>query len=259
MKKLLYTFNLRSEEDNREFNSTPDEYIGLYLEQSARTACPWHRALQTLADTRLSVREHYSNIKHKFFAGEIDRATLARGLEPVAATAKVCPAITGVLENSYLVKTPSEIHISIDSSGDFLANSASKRLLNIMAHPAKQYVAEGSELFKDSINLKFELPVLLNSSRVPYVFLQPSYHTPMDWVIPPGAIWGRETLTQQLNVNTFFRIPESGVRDIHIRAGTVLAYIWFPEPLKLEYSNRIQRVDVQQRYLGADKFFYRDK
>lgn len=259
MKTLDYTFNLRNEQDNRELNSTPDQYISLYLEQSARTTCPWHRALNTLADTTSSVRDYYSSVKRRFFAGEIDRSTLARGLEPVTATAKVCPAITGVLENSFLVRAPCEIHISINSNGEFLCNSASTRLLNIMSHPARQFLAEGSNLFKNYINLKFELPILLNSHRVPYVFLQPSYHTDAEWIIPPGAISGAETATQQLNVNTFFEIPESGVRDIHIRAGAVLAYIWFPEPLKLRYSDRIQRIDIQQRYLGADKFFYRDK
>ncbi len=258
MRRLDYRFRTKNPQTTDELNARPDQYIGLFLESTSRKTCAWHTALTTLADTTHSVRDYYRNVKERFFKREIDSNTLSRSLQPVAPTARVCPAINHVLDNSWLVKTPTEIHISIDSSGEFLVNTASTQLINIMSHPARQYHAEGVELFRNRVNLKFELPILLNSHGDSYIFLQPDYHTDAAWRIPAGVIWGRETVSQQLNVNTFWEIPESGQRDYVIKAGTPLCYIWFDQPHRLRWSDRIQTVDVQQRFLGVDKYFYRD-
>lgn len=258
MHKLDYSFRVKNPQDAEELHNNPEQYINLFLEPTSRKTCPWHSSLNTLADTVHSVRDYYRNIKERYFKGQIDSNSLSRSLQPVAPTARVCPAINRVLDNSFLVKTPTEIHISIDSSGRFLVNMASTQLINIMSHPAKQYHAEGVELFRNRLNLKFELPILLNSHGNSYVFLQPDYHTDADWRIPAGVIWGRETASQQLNVNTFWEIPENGQKDYVIKAGTPLCYIWFDQPHELRYNPRIQRMDVQQRFLGVDKYFYRD-
>lgn len=256
--KLGYRYRARVESVTRELESDPSAYIGLFLERGSPASCPWHSALSSFVGFTGSIKSFYASLKDRYFRGEISGDELNRNLGPVRATARSCPAINHVLSNSYIVKCPVETHISISPDGRYVWNSPSTKLMNVSSHPTDQYTSEGSTLFNNRINLKFELPVILNSHKQPYMFLQPSFHLDAEWETVNGAVTNRETLCQQLNVNTFFRIDPTRQRDIVIPVGTPLAYLWFAEMPVLEYDSSIQDGDFLVRYSGAKKFFFKE-
>jgi hypothetical protein len=153
------------------------------------------------------------------------------------ATAKKCPAILEVLTNSYLVVSPADVLITIDRNGNFVSDSPSP-LIDVISHEAEIFHAQcnASGLFNDKMNLKIEIPVYI-SSEVPYIFLEPKYHNKTFYEVSLGAITGKYMKGQPLTINTFVDIPTTD-DPVHyfIKKGEVLAYLWFPETVKLRKS-----------------------
>lgn len=239
MKKIEYCLLQKSEHSD----------ISLYMEKASSSTCPWHNSLSPLLFGIKSIRSWFEEKKELYFNNKIDYETLNDQINLNSyATAKVCPGIKDLLNNSYLIKTPVDIHLSIHEDNSFYWNVPSKSSsgLNISSHSRDQFVS--GDLFKDKLNIKFELPVLLTTNNIPYAFFQPTYHTNADWEVVPGVITGKHTRLQELNVNTLFPIPKSGTEHYMIKAGTVLGYIWLPEKTKMIEAKK------QREHLPVYKF-----
>jgi len=258
MKKLRYVYRCKDNKDTEELNSDPKKYIGLFLQSRGRSGCPWYNSLSTLTRGVTNIKNYYSSIKYRYWNSGMAPGELTDGLRPVESTAKSCPAIQHILDTSIMVMCPVDVHISINKDGDFLWNAASTSLLNITSHPKRQYESDVDNVFRDCVNLKFELPLLLNSNYDTYMFLQPQYHWRAPYNVLNGTVSRAETLCQQLNVNTFWHINPNKQMDYFIPAGTPLAYIWFNNKHKLEYDCSLQQRDFLLKFAGARKFFFKD-
>ena len=153
-------------------------------------------------------------------------------------TAKSCPAINQFLNQSYIVKFPVDIIISIDEHGKIVSTSRRSDLINVQIHDKEQYMSETNDLFDKKVNVKFMLPIRISTNNIPWIFAQPSYHTEQPFQVVPGMVHGKNTKSMELNVNTLFPMPEPGeIHTHHFSAGEVIAYVHFYKKLTPKYVN----------------------
>ena len=151
------------------------------------------------------------------------------------ATAKQCPAINNILTNSYLIKAPTDMIITITKEREFIYNSSSNAY-NIEAHSSDQFHTEKHGLFNNKMNLKFEIPIYIRTDNIPWVFMQPMYHNNMWFDVAAGVIDGKYTKGQPININVLVDIPKGEPVTYEIKAGDVLAYMWLPEKVELKHT-----------------------
>jgi len=255
MKKLKYYFVPHGSDplSIQELNSDPEKYIGLFVTQNTRQKCPWFNGLSKLH----KIKERFRLAKRKLFNNEITLEQCNKELE-VSSSARTCPGIVDLLDQSIIVHCPTDVHISINTNGEYYWNSPSNELINISSHPREQYIAEDNKLFKDKINIKFNLGLRLSTDNdIQWVYLQPQYHYDAPWEVVHGVMKGNHTSTELLNINTFVKINENEQTDLFIPAGTPLCYIWFSEPVKLVHNNGIQKTDFITKFVGEKRFFYK--
>jgi len=256
MNKLRYIYRLEDQAKDQEMNSDPDKYISMFITNTAKTSCPWFKALEGIGN----IKKSFVELKRKFFNNEIDERQAEREIDLSTRhiTARYCPGIANILDQSIVVHCPADLHISIDSNGKFYWNSASNDLIKITTHTQEQFVAENNVLFKDKIVIKFNLPLRVSTDNdIQWLFLQPQYHYDAPWEVVHGVMKGNHTSTELLNINTFVKINENEQTDLFIPAGTPLCYIWFSEPVKLVHNNGIQKTDFITKFVGEKRFFYK--
>ena len=109
-----------------------------------------------------------------------------------------------------------------------------------------------NNIFDGRVVVKFKIPITVRTeNEVPWVFLQPQYHNNMDLQVVNGVVSGENTLQQSLNIITLVTTPREEAFDIIIRKGDVLAYMWFPSPTQLEYSDQ-EFVRTTSRFVGYE-------
>ena len=210
---------------------TEDELISNVLVKATPSSSCWWSALppnvQGISSYLGYLKEVHLNVLKGFNVSRID----------TVATAKKCPAILDVLTNSYLVLAPADVLITVNRNGDFVADSPSV-LIDVVSHNMEEFHTQGNDsgLFNSKMNLKIKLPVFIRSD-VPYIFLEPKYHNKTFYEMPNGAVTGKYMKGQPLFINTVVDIPTTD-EPVHylIKKGEVLAYLWFPETVKLRKS-----------------------
>jgi hypothetical protein len=153
------------------------------------------------------------------------------------STAKFCPGIHHILDNSILVKSPSDIHITVFKGGSWSYIVPDNRFILLSAsHPKEQVTTTKREfnLFEGTSVIKFHLPIHigLSSSKNTYIYLQPQYHSNLPLRVINGVVHGDYTKILPLNIIT--TVEDRGEDyDIIIKKGDVLAYIWGPTKMSL--------------------------
>jgi len=143
----------------------------------------------------------------------------------------------GILNKSYIVKSPCEIHIHIEDGQIQALHKSDPNAVSLDMHPNGQYLAPGSDVLKNKQSLKITLPVSLRT-KLPYIFLNPTYHKDTGLEVIPGVIEGKWVDHVSLIVHTM--VDTSIDRYIHIKPGDPIAYAWFPEKTTLKYNPNIK-------------------
>mgnify|MGYP007107491073 FL=1 len=220
-KYLEYYFS----DDDLNSPEVANEVIGEFISPATpKTSCWWSK-LKTRIDEHKNQFE-YVKQQHKFGNTDIVESS---------ATAKTCPAINNILMNSYLIKSPSDMIITINKDCGFLYNSSNDKI-SISTHPTCQFHTEKNGLFDGKMNLKLALPINIKTDNIPWIFVQPMYHNDMWFDVTPGVIDGKYTKGQPLNINVLVDIPEGEPVTYEIKAGDVLAYMWLPEKVELKHT-----------------------
>lgn len=227
MKKLFYKFIGENEGLSE---SLSKDSIGYFLEKSSPRSSCWWSKLKTSANGIANMFDAYGDGHERIF----------KGLEPNGfpnLTIKKCPAIQNILTNSFLIKSPTDMVITVSSTGDYLIDATNNQL-SITSHPTEQFYTKTNNIFKDKISLKFDYPISLKCNGIPWIFLKPTYHNNIDLEVLNGVINTKLSTGQPLNVNFLVDIPKTGFTRIDIKAGDVLAYLWLPESVSLKYHEQ---------------------
>ena len=87
------------------------------------------------------------------------------------------------------------------------------------------------------MNLKIALQVAIRTPKVPWIFLQPTFHNNPFFDVINAPIEGKYTKSQQLNINVMVDLPKDDKPISYtIRNGDILCYLWFAEDVSLKYT-----------------------
>jgi len=215
-------------------------YKNILVESSRKSSC-WFSKLPIFIGRAHSLAQYFQE-KHLGRAAGI--------------TAKVCPGIHSVLDNSILIKNPTDISISINRSGKYFWEVADDSLVHIEEHPVEQ-VGEGvHSIFKNKLFLKFSFHISIhNKGSDPIVFLQPHFHNyvpymVMNAVVPPkySSNW------MSLNLIVIMDVPtNSDMETVIIKEGTTMAYLWGPNKIRVKEGSRNSAPDRPvNKFIGVN-------
>lgn len=235
-----------------EMNLNPKESLNMFVEKATPSQCPFMKALSTFTFKHQTIKDHLKDEKEKlFYTNHNYRPKIESSL---FKTAKFCTGIRDLLKTTLLIKSPIDIHVSIYNPNDgtpdveviYNTPSVNNHGIHINMHDRPQFFTEGSStLFSDVINIKFELPVLL-SSKLSWLFLQPTYHNDVPWTIVNGIVKQKFT---KLNIVSLMKRPDPGkVEHVYIKADTVLAYMWLPNKANFKYDDKLSSWDIQKNW-----------
>lgn len=229
-----------------------ESYIGDFMEKQSKKSNCWWSKLPAMLNGWKSYEAFYAwfikeHIKHTPEGAPLEIPTVS------LQTAKTCPAIgKGLLDKTYLLKTPVDIQFYIDSQGKVVVQPFSD-LIKVSSHSTQQFHINENNPFERMINFKFELPIIIDTKGLSYMFLQPQFHKQKyPFQVVNGVIEGDYTRRMSLNINTVFKVPEEGEQTFFIRRGTVLSYLWLPEQTKLKHSETMQK-RIQTGWFGNDR------
>ena len=212
------------------------------LEQGSKQNNAWWKDLPVWRDLAKSHLGYFHSLSKEFFNRKISFDSFVE--TDVVATVKICPAIgKGILDKSFLIKSPCDIIFSINTDGEWIYKTPAPELIKVSSHTGLQVESKSSSNnpFIDKEIVKFELPIYIRTNGVPYILLHPQYHKQdFPFEVINGLVEGGYTNGQAMNVNTIIKIPEEHSTYI-LKKGTVLGYMWFPEKLKLTYNPNLKQ------------------
>lgn len=206
-----------------------------FFSPAVKTSC-WFNNMKTKIGN-IDVSEAIKRKHKKIFKNEFVQTDDEYYTGKSYSTVKTCPGVISFFKNTYLLKVPYDIIISINSDGATVTEmSRNDGLLRIDGHGGEQYQTHGKcDLFKDKLSIKFCFGLNVRTNNIPWTFIQPIYHNEQPFTVAPGIIGDKLTNIQNLNLITFFDIPKEGVVHHHFKAGEVLAYMTFNEKVDLKY------------------------
>ena len=253
--KLYYEFkdSTMSEENN---------YISNYLEESRPHSSSWFKGLPLNISEHLvgryipSMSKLISYLHKGCMKGSPEHCS---DLDGGFSTAKTCPGLKNILNNSVLIKSPCDIAITVEDTGLWMYSTPGGGMVEVMeGHPPCQFGAPGNltTLFKNKRVVKFTLPIYLSTDGEPVIMLDPQLHPNRSGLTAvSGVLSYPATRGVPLSVITTFEVPEKGTTlDISIKKGDILAYIWAANPLILEerIGGRFSKwFNVRDRFINS--------
>jgi hypothetical protein len=170
-----------------------------------------------------------------------------------ALTAKTCPAVRSILDNSILVKAPVDLAITIKNDGSYIAQPSTPEFMGVSEHPVAQVEssdAASNKVFEGALILKLALEMSVsNFSGSSLVFMQPTYHTKVPYLVVPGVVPSSYLKTwKRLNIIAIFEIPKEGYVTHLIRKGDILAYLWSEDNLTVVESSEHKGVKIKDSF-----------
>lgn len=222
-----------------------NELINEILQPAVPSSSCWFASLKPFTDNFKNSFDFHSEKQKAFLKGDTDAIMQER-----VTTAKQCPGIIDYLKNSYLIKSPAEIYITVDKEGNYVYRS-SNNLVQISSHDTSQFYSEKNNLFEGKLNLKLRIPVVLSTEGTQWLMQHPIYHSNPDFTVTPGTISDKYTQGEQLNIIVLVDTPKDEPVTYRIGYGDVLAYLWFPHKMELVHDNTInmplrKRIDTSK-------------
>lgn len=232
------------------------EDVHLYLEKSSPNKSSWYKSLKTYTNSNSSnFISHWKSRFKQLVSGEIPQHVFEKEFfenpgQTSNITSKRCPGILGVLNNCYLVKSPVEIVIEIKDNTILQVHVSDSKYMTINGHGSNQFRSANNGLFNTRESVKFMLPVRLRTD-VPYIFIDPFFHNNSGVQVVPGTISKPYNKLMELIVHCL--VDTSVDRDIHIKPGDVIAYMWFPEKVNLKYSEKNMKDRRIKNYFNSTR------
>lgn len=212
-----------------------NKLINTILEPAVASSSCWFSNLKPFVDNYKTTFDFHRSLHLDFFKTGNEEFLDAHRI----ATAKQCPGINQYLKNSFLVKSPAEVIITVNKDGSFVYRS-SNEMIKINNHDVVQFYPEKGNIFEGKINIKINVPVMLRAENSQWLIQTPYYHTQKKWDVTPGVINGNYAKEgEQINVICMFDVPKDEPVTYKIEYGEVLAYLWFPEKMKLVHDDSI--------------------
>ena len=226
--------------------SAEKDYISNYLEESRPNSSSWFKDLHINISKQLvgkyipSTHKLISYLHKGCLKGSPDHCS---ALDESFSTAKTCPGLKNILDNSILIKSPCDIVITIEDTGLWIHSAPGEGMIEVReGHPPSQFGAPDNltTLFQNKKVIKFTIPLSISTEGEPVILLDPQLHpNRSDLTVVSGVLGYPATRGIDLSVITTFEIPEKGeTLDINIKKGDILAYIWAAKPLVLEERRR---------------------
>ena len=226
--KLLYRF----QDESRNTKDIAEELIkGILVKVTPTSSCWWSK-MKARVD---SYKDEHERIKHQQIAflngSNIEPDTSSR------ATVKTCPGILGLFKQTYLIKSPTEIIITINKDGGYYYNISDNSIINIQSHSKEQFYQEDNTFFKDKISIKFLIGLNIKTTDFKYMFTDPTYHNNSGCFVPMGIVNDKYGKNQELNIITLIDVPkDEETRTIIIKEGDVIAYLVTLKDCDIEFS-----------------------
>lgn len=241
MANLYYEFTDQTLEQDKE------SYINDFIEQSWSkvSVCPFKQIPSLVTNSASNIIKLYEKIKTNYFAGLPDEEDKYFTRSP--ATIKTCPGVSTVLRNSVMIKAPCDIHISTQGEQAYSNFSSSALVKEVLIdHGTEQYTTkEGKNLFGNFFDIKIILPIRWSCDKET-IFLHPHFHGPVPWTIVNGAF--SKNYATSMNIIAMFPISDE-IQHYYIKKGTVLAYLWSPEKIKLNSKKKV-RFSFPEKFIG---------
>jgi len=233
MLKKKSKLNYRFIDESRNTKDIAEELIKTILVKAKPTSSCWWSKMKARVD---EYKDNIESIKHQQIQNLSGFNIVPSNGD--GATAKTCPGILGLFKQTILVKSPTEIIITINKSGEYYYNIADPSIITISGHEKSQFYQEDNIFFKDKISLKFEIHVRLKTSDFGYMLTDPTYHNNSGCFIPMGIINEKYGKQQELNLISFIDIPKDKETTIVIKAGDVLAYLIPFKDCDIEFTEK---------------------
>ena len=164
-------------------------------------------------------------------------------------SAKRCPAIISFLSQCLVLKSPCDLSIELKKEGveTFNIYNSNPAIFSVSAHHREQFFNEKAPLFRDYVNVKFAYPFVFKTNGLPCMFLAAQYHKGFrqKFEVLNASNDGTYTNSIAMNLNTFVNKDSP---PLEIKAGDPLAYLWFPEKVKFEFTDKIITTPLTQRF-----------
>ena len=215
------------------------EDISQFLEKASPGKCPWYKGLPVYSSSPAkNYLQHWklwwdAVKKGQVNPEDVDREFVEADNKAGSITGKRCPGIIGILNKSWIVKSPVEAYIHIEDGDIKSVHCSDERFLQVHSHDVSQYRPQGTDLFTTKKSLKLTFPVML-STKIPYVFFSPVFHKETEFEPVPGVLEDHWTYDVNLVVHCMTDITKD--RYIHIKPGDPIAYLWLPEKTSLQYD-----------------------
>jgi len=220
---------------NYKFDWLSEDDLPSFLEKCSKSKVPWWKNLKPFVGLFKNHMQYFAEKAMAYFSNiEIKQD------EGIITTVKSCPAITdGILDKCFLVKAPCDIFIAIKDY-KFYYEVPEASLLKVTSHSHEQFYTEKDNPFENKMNIKFELPLTIGIKKVPYIFLHPQYHKQdYPFEVLNGSLDGTIFDRHALNINTMIDINKAP-KEMLIKKGTVLAYLWTAESLELKRNTKLK-------------------
>jgi hypothetical protein len=235
MKKSYIDYYFDDEDLNQD--EIRESIIGEFIESGSPKSSKWWKSMAATVTKIKDVHDWVADKQKKYLKDSNFGVQCV--IPDSIRTMKTCPGVTQTLYDSYLIKSPVDVTVTFTKETAWVFNTpeTQKQLIKFSTVSELQYHTKENNLFKNRTGIKIELPIKIRTNGVPYVFLQPSWHSDMWFEVAPGAISESYTQSQPLNIQGFIKTP-TGTEPVSykIKAGDVLAYIWFPKKMTLRYT-----------------------
>jgi hypothetical protein len=153
-------------------------------------------------------------------------------------TAKTCSGILNLFNKTYLIKSPTDIVITIDSDEEYRWDVGNAELVTISAHNKTQFCNEGNDLFSNKMCFKISLQLRLSTRDFGYMLTTPYYHNELGLDMALGYVSEMYAKSEGLNLFMFMEKPKDGTKTLTIPEGTVLQYLIPDVKSSLVYENK---------------------
>jgi hypothetical protein len=224
------TLSYRFYDERRNQKDVAEELIKSILVQATPKSSCWWSKMKTRVDGFKSQIESIQYKQHQLMTTGNEESPWG------GSTVKTCPGIVDLLKTAYLIKSPADIIITMNTEGGYCALSSDDSIISIDEHDRPQFYQEDATLFEGKVSLKFSIKLNIKTSGFGYVLADPTYHSNSGCFVPMGIVNSEYAKLTELNVITLVTLPKEGEKVITIKAGDVLAYLVPFEKCRLAFT-----------------------
>jgi hypothetical protein len=173
------------------------------------------------------LKHRTDNAKDRLDKIKKNQESILAGLEKSTGgpTGKTCSGILNLFAKTYLIKSPTDVVLTIDSKSNIRYDVATPDLLQFEFHKKEQFWSEDNTLFENKACVKFKIQVRVSATGFGYILTAPLYHNELDATFALGYVAPEYAIAEELNFFMIIDVPKKGTKTITIKKGTVLQYL----------------------------------